>query len=141
MAGFTLFGPTHHLLALSMRLREARHEILSANIANADTPGYQPRDIDFDAALRSLIQPVPSGSQSEGGIQLIAAQPMYLPFPNAGAASLNGHPGEERLDGNSVSLDQQMAMLTENALLYETSLTLLSRQLAALRYVIGEGRR
>ncbi len=141
MAGFTLFGPTHHLLALSMRLRGARHELLSANIANADTPGYQPRDIDFDAVLRSLTQPEPSGPQSEGRIQLIAAQPIYLPLTNGGVASANGHPGEERLDGNAVSLDRQMAMLTENALLYETSLTLLSRQLAALRYVIGEGRR
>ena len=49
--------------------------------------------------------------------------------------------GEERLDGNSVSLDRQMALMTENSLSYEASLTLLSLALAGLRYAIGEGRR
>jgi flagellar basal body rod protein FlgB len=53
----------------------------------------------------------------------------------------NDRQGEDRLDGNSVSLDRQMGMLTENSLAYEASLTLLSRTLANLRYVIGEGRR
>jgi flagellar basal body rod protein FlgB len=48
--------------------------------------------------------------------------------------------GEERLDGNRVSLDRQMALLNENALSYEASLTLFSRALAKLRYVISDGR-
>ena len=47
MAGLRLFGFTHQLLELSMRVRGARHEVLSANIANADTPGFRPKDVDF----------------------------------------------------------------------------------------------
>jgi len=53
----------------------------------------------------------------------------------------NNQHGEDRLDGNGVSLDQQLALLNENALSYEASLTLFSRTLASLRYAIGEGRR
>ena len=53
MAGLRLFDTTHRLLELSLRGRAARHEVLSANIANADTPGYRPRDLDFNAAMRS----------------------------------------------------------------------------------------
>ena len=88
MVGFKLFNFTHELLALSLRTRAARHEVLSANIANADTPGYRPKDLDF----------------------------------------------------NAVSLDSQMALLTENSLGYEASLTFLQRALAGLRFAIREGR-
>ena len=53
MAGFKLFNFTQQLLELSLRVRGARHEVLSANIANADTPGYRPRDLDFESIIRS----------------------------------------------------------------------------------------
>jgi flagellar basal-body rod protein FlgB len=142
MAGLRLFNSTHQLLELSLRGRAARHEVLSANIANADTPGYRPRDLDFNAAMRSAEE---SGALNAGettqrgeasataGLDLQST--LYEPeFPDS-------RHGEDRLDGNAVSLDRQMALITENSLAYETSLTLLSRALAGLRYAIGEGRR
>jgi len=142
MAGLRLFNSTHQLLELSLRGRAARHEVLSANIANADTPGYRPRDLDFNAAMRSAVE---SGALNAGettqrgeasamaGLDLQSA--IYEPeYPDS-------RHGEDRLDGNAVSLDRQMALITENSLAYETSLTLLSRALAGLRYAIGEGRR
>lgn len=142
MAGFKLFNFTYDLLELSTRVRAARHEVLSANIANADTPGYRPRDLDFKSVMQSAVQSndvtltSPSGSDDPRGKAPLDLQSMiYEPeYPD------NRH-GEERLDKNSVSIDRQMSLLTENSLAYETSLTLLSRALAGLRYVIGEGRR
>ncbi len=143
MAALNLFGFTQQLLELSMRLRSARHELLSANIANADTPGYRPKDLDFTSVMRSTLEER-KGSQGDtraGGplevrMNAIDIQSMiYEPeFPN------NRH-GEDRLDGNGVSIDRQMALMSENSLAYEASLTLLSRALAGLRYAIGEGRR
>jgi flagellar basal-body rod protein FlgB len=142
MAGLQLFNFTQQLLELSMRVRGARHEILSANIANADTPGYRARDLDFksvmDVALN--LENVPAAEYeprletlSSSSLDLRSA--LYVPeYPET------GH-GEDRLDGNSVSLDRQMVLLTENALAYEAALTLLSRKLAGLRYVISEGKR
>jgi len=142
MAALKLFGFTQQLLELSMRVRSARHELLSANIANADTPGYRPKDLDFTGVMRSALEERrdPPGDtrarQTEGGMNAIDIQSMvYEPeFPN------NRH-GEDRLDGNGVSIDRQMALMSENSLAYEASLTLLSRALAGLRYAIGEGRR
>ena len=55
--------------------------------------------------------------------------------------SFNIRHGDDRLDGNSVGLDRQIAMLTENSLEFEANLALLSRKFAGLRYAIGEGRR
>ncbi|HVO92493.1 MAG TPA: flagellar basal body rod protein FlgB [Terriglobales bacterium] len=139
MAGLKLFDFTHNLLELSLRTRAARHEVLSANIANADTPGYRPKDLDFNAVMKSAVEAGVSGSAQDGNLLARASteieSAVYEPeYPD------DRH-GEDRLDGNAVSLDRQMALMTENSLGYEASLTLLQRALAGLRYAIGEGRR
>ena len=142
MGGFKLFNFTHQLLELSTRVRAARHEVLSANVANADTPGFRPRDLDFQSVMRSAVESKDATvGASAPRIGALVAPPLdmesmiYEPeFPDT-------RHGEDRLDGNSVSIDRQMSLLTENSLAYETSLALLSRALAGLRYAIGEGRR
>ncbi|HEY3304612.1 MAG TPA: flagellar basal body rod protein FlgB [Candidatus Binatia bacterium] len=143
MAGFTLFNATHDLLQLSMRLRSMRHELLAGNIANADTPGYRAKDIDFAAALRALVAPenAPVQFPKTPGIQLISAPSIGFPQGGAIEPALVVQEAEAKLDGNSVDLDRQIANLVENSLSYETSLVLLGRKLAALRYAISEGRR
>lgn len=143
MAALKLFNFTQDLLELSMRVRSARHELLSANIANADTPGYRPKDLDFTSLMKSAVE-TPEMFSAAGGaskndgrkpVDVDIASMIYEPeFPN------NRH-GEDRLDGNGVSIDRQMALMSENSMSYEASLTLLSRALAGLRYAIGEGRR
>ena len=142
MAGLRLFNFSQQLLELSMRVRGARHEILSANIANADTPGYRPRDIDFAAAMRTAVEmdDTAAGSREQQMERLLASPLALQPIVYEPGMTNNQH-GEDRLDGNGVSLDQQLALLNENALSYEASLTLFSRTLASLRYAIGEGRR
>jgi flagellar basal-body rod protein FlgB len=143
MAGFSLFNATHDLLQLSMRLRSMRHELLAGNIANADTPGYRAKDIDFAAALRALVAPenAPVEFPKAPGIQLIGARPLDFPQGGAIEPAIHVQEAEAKLDGNSVDLDRQIANLVENSLSYETSLVLLGRKLAALRYAISEGRR
>jgi flagellar basal-body rod protein FlgB len=142
MAGFTLFNATHDLLQISMRLRSMRHELLAGNIANADTPGYRAKDIDFAAALRALAAPENAPAEfPKAGIQLIGARPLDFPQGGRIEPALVVQEAEAKLDGNSVDLDRQIANLVENSLSYETSLVLLGRKLAALRYAISEGRR
>jgi len=142
MAGFTLFNATHDLLALSMRLRSMRHELLAGNIANADTPGYRAKDIDFAAALRALIARENAPAElPKAGIQLIGARPADFQPGGAIQPALVVQEAEAKLDGNSVDLERQIANLVENSLSYETSLVLLGRKLAALRFAISEGRR
>ena len=143
MAALKLFNFTHQLLERSMRVRAARHEVLSANIANADTPGFRPKDVDFKSLMQSAVEEKAARASAGGAEQgdeagqkpLDIQSMVYEPeFPD------NRH-GEDRLDGNAVSIDRQMALMSENSLAYEASLTLLSRALAGLRYAIGEGRR
>jgi flagellar basal-body rod protein FlgB len=142
MAGFTLFGSTHQLLSLSMRLRAMRHEFLAANIANADTPGYRARDLDFSAALRALASPETMPAHNgESGIQLIGSRAFDFSQGTVDDSLIRIQEAEGKLDRNSVDVDRQMATLVENSLSYETSIALLARTLAGLRYAIGEGRR
>jgi flagellar basal-body rod protein FlgB len=142
MAGFKLFNFSQQLTELSMRARGARHEILSANVANAETPGYRPRDLDFESVIRAAAQlDDDSAGTREQKMERLLAAPLELEGSVYEPVVPDPKHGEERLDGNSVGLDRQLALLNENALSYEASLTLFSRTMANLRYAIGEGRR
>jgi flagellar basal-body rod protein FlgB len=141
MAGFTLFGPTQQLLTTAMRLRAARHELLAANIANADTPDYRPRDLKFADALQALAHPQEQPVGVQGGrLMLVSTHPLHLQPHLTDPSPTAGEEGEGKLDRNRVDLDHEVTQLAENALLHETSLTLLSRTLGGLRYAIGEGK-
>ncbi|HEY7164398.1 MAG TPA: flagellar basal body rod protein FlgB [Candidatus Binatia bacterium] len=141
MGPFSLFNFTEQLLELSLRMRGARHEVLSSNIANADTPGYRARDVDFRSIMQDAAEmdDTSKGTREERLGALLSTPPDLQNATYEIAAPFGGG-GEDRLDGNSVSLDQQIGLLNENALGYEASLTLLSRMLASLRYAISEGK-
>ena len=141
MAGLKLFSFTQQLLELSMRARAARHEVLSANIANADTPGYRPRDVDFNSIVRSAVETEDlSAEERDQRMEQLSASPLDLEAAIYQPEFPDDRAGEDRLDGNSVSLDRQVGLLTENSLAYEANLTLLSRTLAKLHYIINEGK-
>lgn len=141
MAGLKLFGPTHALLTTSLRLRAARHEVLAANVANADTPDYRPRDLKFDGVLQAIVRGESQPSSMQGGqLMLVSTNPRHLGSSVRNVLVTENTDGEGKLDQNRVDLDREMTQLAENGLLYETSATLLSRTLSGLRYAISEGR-
>ena len=150
MAAFTLFGTNHQLLARSMQLRAARHEVLTANIANAETPGYAARDFEFSDILAGLVRPQGGQDGQDGGnhapdmhggrILLAATHPQHVSSSGGGMTPTTERQAEGKLDENGVDLDYEVAQMTENALLHETSMTLLSKLFAGLRYAISEGR-
>ena len=140
MAGFRLFGFTHQLLELSMRARGARHEVLSANIANTDTPGFRPRDLDFQAVMQNAMELDDRPISRERQMDELLSTPQSFEAATYEPLADGARHGEERLDGNRSSLDRQIALLNENALSYEANLTFFSRALAKLRYVISDGR-
>jgi flagellar basal-body rod protein FlgB len=141
MAGLRLFGPTHTLLTTSLRLRAARHEVLSANIANADTPDYRPHDLKFAGVLQALAHPnAQSSGMRDGRLMLVSTNPWHLGASVEKPLVTEETDGEGKLDQNRVDIDHEMTQLAENALLHETSATLLSRTLSGLRYAISEGK-
>lgn len=119
----------------ALRVRAQRHELIAANIANADTPHFKAKDIDFSAALNQAM----TTSATPAG-DLVQTSPHHLPAPPLAAALGVGMPGgvqfrpevQGSVDGNTVDMDVERNQFTDNAVRYEASLTLLNRQLKRL---------
>lgn len=100
----------------ALQLRSQRMSVLASNIANAATPGYQARDIDFGEALR----------QAESGQPSATALRYRTPLQPA-------------LDGNTVELATEQTAFAENAVAYRTSLAFLNGRISTLsRALKGE---
>jgi flagellar basal-body rod protein FlgB len=119
----------------ALRVRDQRQQVLASNIANADTPHYKARDLDFRASLQGALQ----GAAAPGGVALAATTPGHL----AGNAGLTADAGllyrttaQGSVDGNTVDMDAERAAFAENAVHYEFNLTRLSQQIKGLLSVI-----
>lgn len=118
----------------ALNLRAQRQEILAANIANADTPNYKARDIDFGSNLRGALQgrvgrPIALATSSAGhiGASGIATNP-YMLYRNEEQASV---------DGNTVNMDVERANFAENSVQYEASITFINGLLRTMQQAVS----
>jgi len=120
---------------VALNLRAARQTLIASNIANADTPNYKARDIDFRSALQGVL----NGSSATLQLEATAAQHLS---GNAGE-TVQGVPVQYRVpmqpsaDGNTVDMDVERAQFADNALRYEAGVRFVSNKakdvLAALQ--------
>ena len=111
----------------ALKLRAKRAEILANNIANADTPGFKARDMDFKAALSQA-----ETKQNSGTLQ--ASSQGHLPAQETDF-SVNMQyrvPLQASLDGNTVDKHVEVAQFTENALQYQASLNFLNGKIKSI---------
>lgn len=111
----------------ALSLRASRQELLASNIANADTPGYKARDIDFASALKNAL----AGSSVK--LPMTTSAPSHLEG-NAGNSILGSpvmyrRPDQPSADGNTVNMDVERAQFSENALRYEAGVKFTSDEL------------
>ncbi|MCC6657301.1 MAG: flagellar basal body rod protein FlgB [Rhodocyclaceae bacterium] len=117
-----------HQRALS--LRAYRQEVLASNIANADTPHYKARDIDFKASLQGAMGG--KGGGMSGQLDLVRTAPRHLPAGNgapAGAQLKYRGETQSSVDGNTVDMDVERAAFAENAVQYEAGITFINQLL------------
>jgi flagellar basal-body rod protein FlgB len=115
MAHGDMLDPIAGNLERYMDLLSARQKLVASNIANADTPGYKTKDIDFAREFRSLI--------AGGG-------PNPVEVPGL----------EVKHDGNNVSVDREARLLAENALRFDAAVNLLRAEIRTVRSAIQEGK-
>lgn len=110
-------------------LREKRSEILAANLANADTPDYKARDLDFKAVLSQTMGPQTRLEQTQTG---------HLPGVHnvLGADLLYRNPQQASLDGNTVEAHIEQAKYAENAVQYQASLQFVGQKFSGLMTAI-----
>ena len=123
-----LFDSTLQLLERSLDTRLERHNVLASNLANADTPGFLPRDVDFASAMRAAAQEI-GGGGGEG-------QGPRAPAPTLVGAAAGAAAG---IDGYKVDADRPRVSLAENGLQYGASAKVAAKKLAILRYVASDG--
>ena len=105
--------------AQALSLRSERQRLIASNIANADTPGYQARDLDFAKALRQAT----GASAVPGRMNTTAAGHIGAAAgATADANLLYASPSQTNLDSNTVDMDRERARFVDNSVKYEATL-------------------
>lgn len=131
------FDENVQLLSKVLDLRAKNAQVITSNIANAETPGFSPSRFDFEEDLSRALD-------KNKKVTLETSHSAHIPIHPTG---FNNVVGKVRMepdntgigDENGVSVNQEMLALSENELLYETSAQLLKKKLALLKYVISGG--
>ena len=137
MAGF--FTQADRLQMESLAHRQRRSQVIGANIANAETPGFRALGYDFEDQLQEL------GEQNNPlGVRVSDPRHKQHAFTSADgtirpevyvqATESVGN------DGNTVDLDREMVTLSQNQILYRSAVESISRKIGLLKYAINGGR-
>ncbi len=109
----------------SLNFHSQRHSVLAANLSNADTPNYIPKDLTFSKSLQAAPMALTSQNHMAGSVNT--------------QFQVNDVPGERHFDGSGVEIEQAMSQLMANRLRYETGIEMTRRRLAMIRYAAGNG--
>ena len=109
-----------------LRVTQVGMSIVAGNVANAETPNYQAKDIPFQRILEGSLH-------SDSSLQLINTHPAHFPIFQEASAPVE-------TSGDGVNLDQEMANLAENNLMFQAGVQSLGKKLEALKMTISEGR-
>jgi flagellar basal-body rod protein FlgB len=108
--------------AQALTLRSERQRIIAGNIANADTPNFVAREMDFASALREATGTAIAGRAMTGAAATNAAH-IPLTVESAGALALKySAPAQTNLDSNTVDMDRERASFVDNSVKYEATL-------------------
>jgi flagellar basal-body rod protein FlgB len=126
----SLFGSVEQIRA-GLDYHLARQNLLTANLAHVDTPGFHPQDLERHAPFEGALQ-----------VALQATDPGHFGAPaqpDQGFRVIEDKGASPGLDGNGVSLDREAAKLAANNIRYETLATLAGGQLSDLLWAAKDG--
>ena len=116
----------------ALELRSQRQSVLASNIANADTPNYKARDMNFGAALSGALQ-------GRGPLALATTSSRHFAMSTAAMPpSLQYRPEtQSSVDGNTVDMDTERSAMAENTFQYEASLTFINGLLKSMQSAVS----
>lgn len=117
----------------AMTFHRNRHTVIAGNVANMDTPGYKPMDLErlpANSAVNSARMARTHGRHIDGGSVGAGEAPARMVVDDNGMQSA---------DGNAVNIEREMAKIDANRVRYATTADLVSRRLAMLRYAATDG--
>lgn len=133
----SLFDKTTNALGSSINFRSLKQDVTASNIANAETPGYKAKKMDFEQALSRAVDIYGLGKMS-------VEHPDHFAMNGNSISSVRADVYENpditvTNDGNTVDLEREMAELAENTIMYKAAVELINKKLAGLAYAATEG--
>lgn len=122
----------------ALNIRDQRQKILSANIANSDTPNYQARDIDFNDELIKALKK----ENSVNNVKLNITSNRHIQTTSQITSNQNllyRIPYQVAADGNTVEMDQERTAFIDNSIHYQSNLTFLGEQFKNVMSVLQQG--
>ncbi len=128
--------PMMEALSRFLDVDVARNKLITANVANIDTPGFQTRDLDFRAELRRarVLEP---NMESEGGVLSYASEVSYAPAYVPVVRRVRGL--LERPDGNNVNVERESLLLAEGQMKFNLGIQLLKDEFHTISQAINSG--
>ncbi|MFT5547280.1 MAG: flagellar basal-body rod protein FlgB [Rheinheimera aquimaris] len=117
----------------AMLVRDRRAQVLAENIANADTPGYKAKDIDFQQALSN------AKARQSGAINRTHEQHFNISIAQRQEAMFRNPDQPDTGDGNSVDIHRERNAFMQNSLEYQASMTFLNARISGLKKAINGG--
>lgn len=132
------FDSSIDLLAKVLDLRARNQQVIAANIANAETPGYAPASFHFEDELRAAV------GKTVDNLPLAGSNAHHIATTIHNLEAVHGtvtaSPDTTGIgDENGVSVDEEMLKLSENEILYEAAAQLLRKKLGMIKYVVSGG--
>jgi flagellar basal-body rod protein FlgB len=126
---------TLRALTTALNFREMRQELISSNVANANTPGFKAKKMDFEEALARALD-------VDGQMQMNVSDGRHHNVGNGGFNNLepeiyddpNGVVSE---NGNTVDVESEMSRMAENKLMYDALVQLINKKMGIMRYAIN----
>ena len=126
---------TVQTLAAALKMREMRMEVIASNIANAETPGYKAKRLDFEDALQRAID-------VDGNLSMKSQDGRHFNVGSGGFNNLEPRVYEDPSgvvspNGNTVNREQEMVRMQDNRLMYDAAVQLLNKKLGQMKYVLS----
>lgn len=124
----------------ALEFQRQRMEVLASNIANADTPGYQAKDLDFNKVLEQVAQSAATPATASTGAAV--TNPGHIPLEGSSgldmqkAATVYRIATQPSADGNTVDVQTEQAAYAESALHYQASMSFIDYRLKSLMTAI-----
>lgn len=137
MPSQSLFSGSIATLQKTLNIGSLRHKVLTANIANIDTPNYKAFEVVMEDALKR-------NNRSAGPIELVRTRPRHLSGRHSSSNPIKIKAADPpainfRADGNTVDLDRTMGKLAENTILYRIAAQMIRRKFQGLKNAIQGG--
>ncbi len=126
---------TLQALSSALKFREMRQELIASNVANAETPGYKAKRLDFEAALARAVD-------VDGHMGLEVSDKDHFNVGGGGFNNLepevyNDPNGVVSESGNTVDREAEMSRIAENKIMYDTIVQLMNKKLGMMKYILS----